>query len=340
MARSKKYRVDLIPHIAHEEHLMTKGQRDNAIKRLEHLRQTKHPSITKPKLKEILNIEDDKVIEYLLETSIIYEPMQPRLPYPKTDTEFGRSLISNIPDKRAVALFATENHELIMDDDTLFIADGSHGYYLYLATVLREHRVNIVTNSLGVAGEYVLHSGKVASLEFPSYGRVYAEYGGVFDLDEELLIHKIADANIFISVRALDPGEGPCCGAPKDQIRRLAIESGSKVTLLCDYIDLCQRPGQYAPVFYGDHIKTWRKWLEKPYSYIVTTPHPEMPSEQLKYDPERRSPRTVPEPKEGVETDHPWELYLQNARHLRNAMGERFIEVDKMGNKLKYETSS
>ena len=337
MSQGRKYRVELIPQIAYEEHYITESQRDNAKEHLESLRKTKSPVLTKPQLKEVLCIEDDKVIEYLLDISIIYEPMKPRLPYSETDTEFGRSLTRRIPDKRAVALFATENHKVIKDDDTLFIADGSHGYYLYLATVLRGHRVNIVTNNLGVAGEYVLHCGNVVSLEFPSYGRVYAEYGGVFDLDEELLIRKIEDANIFISVRALNPGEGPCCGAPKDQIRKLAIDSGSKVTMLCDWFDLSQHPGKYAQIFYGDHLKIWQKWIEKPHSHIITTVHPEMTPEQLKYKPDCRKPRTVPEPKKDTEIDCPWELYLQNARSLRSVMGVRFVEVDIKGNKLNYK---
>jgi hypothetical protein len=285
-----------------------------------------------PRLCELLvDVPDEKKAE-ALDFQRMFRAMEPHLPYPGTNTVFGESLTEFVQDKCAVALYITKDHSIIKGNDKLFISDGSHGYFLFLAMVFQKHQIEVVTNNLGVAGEYVLHSGEIIKLSFPSHGTVVANYGGLFDFQAEYLRNEMQHANIFISVEILDPSEGPCLDPTRAVIRRAALESGSNVTILTDHRTLSHNPKFHAKIFAGEHIQTWRDWLNSNYAYIITTPHPEMPDSELKLRPNKRTPRAIPENKA-----HRWQLYSQNSRRFCEMIGDRFVEVDKEGHKLHYE---
>lgn len=327
--KKEKY---LFGHIAQEEGYINRKQRIEAL-RVQHQRRQQKKKV--PRIGEILVKLDfitDKTLEYLLNLQPVYGAMKPRLPYSKTNTIFGRSLTEYLKDKRAVALYITSNHVLIKENDNLFISDGSHGYYLFLAIVMQGQKVEIVTNNLGVAGEYTLRSGKVSKMKFPSNGTVDADYGGLFALQHDYLLNELSNANTFVSVKALDPIEGPCMDHTRAVIRSAAIESGSKVTILADYHTMSHVPEFHAPIFVGQKIQTWRNWLKKRYSHIITTIHPEMPESEVELSPERRSPCAITD-----DEPHSWKRYSQNSRILREAMGDRFVEVDRNGNALHYK---
>lgn len=297
----------------------------------------KEPQLRVPHLCEILDVPEEEKAE-ALDIQEMYRAMEPRLPYPETDTTFGKSLLHCMKDKCAVALYATENHLFINDEDTLFLSDGSHCYYLFLAILWRCMNISIITNNVGVVGEYTMQRGKIGNFTFLPNGFVDPELGGVFrfeEEEEEALRHRMENTNTFISVHALDSHNGPGCGAPRDQIRRLAIQSGSKVTILCDYLDLCQREGSFAPILRGEHINTWRSWLDNGESYIITTAHPKTPPDKLALRPDLRGPFNIPE-NDSNKNRNPWQLYLYNACQLYNDMRERFVEVDLDGKKLSY----
>jgi len=257
--------------------------------------------------------------------------MEPHLPYPGTNTVFGESLTKYVQDKYAVTLYVTRGHSLVNEDDKVFISDGSHGYFLFLALVFRKHKIDIVTNNIGVAGEYVLRSGETNSLSFPSNGIVVANYGGLFKFQAESLNSEMEHANIFISVEILDHAEGPCLDSRRADVRRAAFASGSKVTILADYHTLSHNPEHHAKIFEGDHIETWHNWLNCNHARIVTTTHPRMPDSELMLRPDKRTPKSI-----SKDEQHTWRRYSQNSRQLYQIMKDRFIEVDKDGYKLKY----
>jgi len=250
--------------------------------------------------------------------------MTPRLSY-RTDTFFGRSLKEYTDEKRAVALYTANNEGLIPEKGNIFLTDGSHTYYLFLALTYQNRNVSVVTNSLGVAGEYAQYLGKINKTKFPSNGVVDADYGGLFELKEEDLAKELADStNIFISCDFIDPTEGPWIHATRAAIRRKAIESGCPVTILCDYHSLSHDPKEHdsAPMFVGDYIDTWHNFIKGRCNHIITTHHPDMPEDYLLLPPWKRGPFNIPE------KPHSWQRCGQNSRRLAEDMHERFIEVD------------
>lgn len=307
--------------------IRTKSQVTEALHKQKDIRKQKKEA---PSVGEILRLSDrDK--EKALGFQGMYRAMEPRLPYPGTNTVFGESLTKYVQDKIAVSLYATKGHSLVKGNDKVFISDGSHGYFLFLAMVFRKHKIDIVTNNIGVAGEYVLRSGETKSLSFPSNGIVVANYGGLFNFQAECLKTEMKHANIFISVEILDHSEGPCLDNMRAEVRRVAFESGSKVTILADYHTLSHNPTHHAKIFEGDRIETWHNWLKCNHARIVTTPHPRMLDSELKLRPDKRTPKTIPE-----DEQHSWRRYSQNSRQLYQIMKDRFIEVDKEGYGLKY----
>ena len=252
--------------------------------------------------------------------------MTPRLPY-RTDTLFGKSLKEYVGEKRAVALYATNNHDLICDGSKIFLSDGSHIYYFFLALLYYSRSVSIVTNSLGIAGEYVLRPRNVTRLEFPSNGEVFPNHGGIFNLNEDALKSELErSANIFISCEALESSLGICIDdAIRADIRRIAIKSGTPVTILCDHYTLSHQREfhEHAAVFTGEHIRSWQNFINGRYNRIITNVHPDIPKEYIQLRPDIRGPFHIPDKK-----PHSWQRYCLNARRFRESMGERFIEVD------------
>jgi len=279
-----------------------------------------------------------EILSRIIELQKLCKNMTPRLLYP-TDTKFGKALTEYVLDKYAVALYITQDNSFIKEQDKLFIADGSHGYYLFLAIAYRGLDVSrIVTNNLGAAGEYVLDAGKLTNtrLKFPSNGVVYRDFGGIFELQKDIFKEEIDSSNIFLSCFAVVPevDEGFCEDNDiKADIRRELLESTSPVTILCDYNTLSHTHGWHTPVFRGDSNKKWRGRLERSYTRLVTTTHPEMPEQELKYLPTSRTPQAI----SGSDPPHSWKRYSQNSKLLYGIMGDRFIEVDRSGNKLCYE---
>ncbi|MFZ0035088.1 MAG: FHA domain-containing protein [Sedimentisphaerales bacterium] len=262
--------------------------------------------------------------------------MTPRLPY-RADTYFGESLKNYIDEKHAVALYTADNEELTSEKGKIFLSDGSHTYYLFLALIYRGRNMSVVTNSLSIAGEYAWCLGKINKLKFPSNGIVDANYGGLFELKEEDLAKELTDAaNIFISCGILDSIEGPWIDATRAVIRRKAIESGCPVTILCDYHTLSHDPKHHhdAPMFTGIHIEKWHNFIRGPYSCIITTPHPDMPESYRQLSPTIRGPVNIPDDK-----PHNWQRYCLNAKNFASDLGNRFIEVDTKTQKaLQYKT--
>jgi hypothetical protein len=257
--------------------------------------------------------------------------MLPRIPV-GTDTKFGVSLREFVTDKQAVGLYLALNNRLIPDHANLFLADGSHTYYLFLALVTVRRCVSVVTNNLGIAGEYILRPGQITELRFPSMGVVHRHYGALFDLDEDMLRSQIRDACVFVSAPALDPMRGPCSDNLSAKVKREALQTAPWLTILCDYDNLCQDPTAHAPILPGDLIKVWRECRSRQNTRIITTPHPQMPTSELKRPPDMRTPYA----------DAPvgsWELYSQNCRLLYGEMGSRFIEIQSNGTPVVYEKS-
>ncbi len=277
----------------------------------------------------------DTRLSYMLKVQQLCEPMIPRSLYP-ADTGFGKSLTKRVPDKCAVAWYVTKNLTFVKEHDKLFIADGSHGYYLFMAIVCRGLDVSIVTNNLGVAGEYVLHSGKIERLKFPSNGVVKRDFGGIFELEKGALDEELKSSNIFLSCFAVVPDidEGFCEDHDiKADVRRELLESRSRITILCDYNTLSHTAGHHTPIFQAEHNKKWSELLTRSYTRLVTTPHPDVSEQELKRLPTSRTPQVI----SAKEPPHSWKRYSQNSKRLYEIMGERFIEVDKHGNKLCYE---
>lgn len=275
------------------------------------------------------NLVDLKIITKSQQEQILKElAMFPRLVYPG-DTIFGKSLRTLVEDKQAISLFIAKNKNMIPDDAYLFLADGSHCFFLFLAIVLNNRKVSIITNNLGLAGEYTIRSGSVTQLKFPSNGAADTQHGGLFGLDSVCVEREMNAARVFISAPSLDPALGPGADHYSAEVKRKALESANWLTILCDYDNLCQDPSEHAQIFPGSSIEIWRRKLKNQYTWIITTVHPEMPETELKLLPSERRPQVSP-------AYGSWQLYSQNSKRLCEAMGDRFIEIDLTGKKIIY----
>lgn len=84
--------------------------------------------------------------------------------------------------------------------------------------------------------------------------------------------------------------------------------------------------------FPAEHLRIYHERLRSKFVRVVTTPHPDMPEDQLGFSPEKRSHCEVPD------KPHSWQQYSLNSKRLYEEMGDRFIEIDrKNGNRLYYK---
>lgn len=270
-------------------------------------------------------VEDGTIPEANRQLIVRELAMYPRVPYPP-DTFFGKSLREYVKHKQAVGLRIAGDRTLIPDGADLFLADGSHNYYLLLALIREKRPVSIATNNMGVAGEYTIRRGEITRLDVPSKGTADTEYGGLFDLDEDKLKRAFAGRLVFISAPALDPAKGPCAPQPAALVRRMAIQHAPQLVVLCDYDNLCKPAEEHAPVLQGAEQQDWQKRLSETRTWVITTSHPDMPTGEFRSFPDKRTPHTNARPGS-------WQHYSQNARTLYNLIGDKrkFIEVDGAG---------
>jgi DeoR/GlpR family transcriptional regulator of sugar metabolism len=276
------------------------------------------------------NIVSLKLITKSQQAFVLNElAMYPRQAYP-IDTIFGKSLQCSVVHKQAVGQFVSKNHTFIKDGSHLFLAEGTHTFYLFLAIVRENRHVSIVTNNLAIAAEYTLRPGKISRLKLVSSGIANTQYGALFELNDKHLDRELEYSIVFISAPSLNPGVGPCTNKHLAEVKRKALESATCLTMLCHYHNLCQDPSAKAPILPEVKRAIWRKRLQDSFTWIVTTPHPNMPSQELKKRPDKRTPQTNTPP-------HSWQLYSQNCRRLYGEMGDRFIEVQTNGQIVNYE---
>jgi DeoR/GlpR family transcriptional regulator of sugar metabolism len=266
------------------------------------------------------NIVDLNLISKSQQAHILKDlAMYPRLSY-SINTAFGRALSSSILQKQAVGLFVARSHILIKDSANLFLGEGTHTFYLFLALLAENRHASIVTNNLAIASEYTLRPGGIDRLNLISKGIASTQYGALFDIDSDDLDKQLQYSLVFVGSSAIDPSGGPSANGHFDEVQRRSIEISNYLTILCHYHNLCQNPSTLVPILHGSMKEIWRKRLRDSYTWIITTPHPKMPGHELKIRPDKRTPQANTPP-------HSWQLYSQNSRRLYEEMGDRFVEV-------------
>lgn len=112
-------------------------------------------------------------------------------------TTFGVSQSEHAEEKRAVALRAAER---CADGDSIILNAGSTTWFL--AQALRQHRMQILTNSFPIAQELIANSHNRVVL--PG-GELYREPGIILSPFDEDAIQHFAASKMFMSCYALTP---------------------------------------------------------------------------------------------------------------------------------------
>ena len=114
-----------------------------------------------------------------------------------TAVSFGASQTTNAAAKRAVARKAAS---LCADGDSVILNAGSTTWFM--AQCLRQHRMQVLTNSFPIAQELIANSGNRVVL--PG-GELYREPGIILSPFEEDAIQHFAASKMFMSCYAITP---------------------------------------------------------------------------------------------------------------------------------------
>ncbi|QLQ19982.1 MAG: DeoR/GlpR transcriptional regulator [Exiguobacterium profundum] len=114
-----------------------------------------------------------------------------------TATSFGASQATNALEKQAIACRAAD---LCEDGDLIILNAGSTTWFM--AQCLRNHRMQVLTNSFPIAQELVAHSANRAVL--PG-GELYREPGIILSPFDEDAIQHFAAGKMFMSAYAVTP---------------------------------------------------------------------------------------------------------------------------------------
>lgn len=112
-------------------------------------------------------------------------------------TSFGASQTMHAVEKRAVAAAAAE---LCEDGDSIILNAGSTTWFM--AQCLRQHRMQVLTNSFPIAQELIAHSANRVVL--PG-GELYREPGIILSPFDEDAIQHFAASKMFMSAYAITP---------------------------------------------------------------------------------------------------------------------------------------
>ena len=114
-----------------------------------------------------------------------------------TATSFGASQATNALEKQAIACRAAD---LCEDGDSIILNAGSTTWFM--AQCLRNHRMQVLTNSFPIAQELVAHSANRVVL--PG-GELYREPGIILSPFDEDAIQHFAAGKMFMSAYAVTP---------------------------------------------------------------------------------------------------------------------------------------
>lgn len=128
---------------------MARSDRERRLETLRNLIQERH-TISKSDLMEAVSVSRMTLFRDLeaLEEEGLIEDLYGSVSLKQTDYDLGKSLVTNINEKRSIALEATR---YITDDDVIFMGAGTTTLEIARLVACQEKRVTVITNSLPIA---------------------------------------------------------------------------------------------------------------------------------------------------------------------------------------------
>lgn len=199
-------------------------------------------------------------------------------------TKFGRRLQQQANEKKAVAISAAARFG--KPHSRLFIADGTSGFYAFLAVVKQfcsKSTFHICTNSLAIAMEHSQSTAVAKNVSLELCGRVPVHtietndsmaLRGLTSAETEIR-QSCKDITTILPLSGISFDEGPY--AQSDQIRcikRAIMESAAHVVFVVDHSKFAS-PGEHRrndfqlPVY--ENPKDWNNWRNEHYWSLIST---------------------------------------------------------------------